>query len=69
VRSLIRPRLLLDWPVSQSDAAQRSHRFGESDRHDLFDDYELHHLAGVGHFVPLEAPQAIAEATVRALPR
>jgi pimeloyl-ACP methyl ester carboxylesterase len=50
-------------------AAQRSHRFGESDRHDLFDDYELHHLAGVGHFVPLEAPQAIAEATVRALPR
>ena len=26
VRSLIRPRLLLDWPVSQFDAAQRSRR-------------------------------------------
>jgi pimeloyl-ACP methyl ester carboxylesterase len=41
-----------------------SDRLGE-----FFDDYELHHLAGVGHFVPLEAPQAVAEATVRALRR
>jgi len=36
---------------------------------EFFDDHELHHLAGVGHFVPLEAPQAVAEATVRALRR
>jgi pimeloyl-ACP methyl ester carboxylesterase len=36
---------------------------------EFFDAYELHHLAGVGHFVPLEAPQAVAEATVRALRR
>jgi pimeloyl-ACP methyl ester carboxylesterase len=36
---------------------------------EFFDDYELHHLAGVGHFVPLEAPQAVADATVRALRR
>jgi pimeloyl-ACP methyl ester carboxylesterase len=36
---------------------------------EFFDAYELHHLAGVGHFVPLEAPRAVAEATVRALRR
>ena len=36
---------------------------------EFFDEYELHHLPGVGHYVPLEAPQAVAEATVRALPR
>jgi len=36
---------------------------------EFFDDYELHDLAGVGHFVPLEAPQAVADATVRALRR
>jgi pimeloyl-ACP methyl ester carboxylesterase len=36
---------------------------------EFFDDHELHHLAGVGHYVPLEAPQAVAAATVRALRR
>ena len=36
---------------------------------EFFDEHELHHLAGVGHFVPLEAPQAVADATVRALRR
>ena len=36
---------------------------------EFFDDYELHHLPGVGHYVPLEAPQAVADATVRALRR
>jgi pimeloyl-ACP methyl ester carboxylesterase len=41
-----------------------SDRLGE-----FFDDHELHHLPGVGHYVPLEAPQAVAEATVRALRR
>jgi pimeloyl-ACP methyl ester carboxylesterase len=41
-----------------------SDRLGE-----FFADFELHHLAGVGHFAPLEAPEAIAEATVRALRR
>jgi pimeloyl-ACP methyl ester carboxylesterase len=41
-----------------------SDRLGE-----FFADFELHHLAGVGHFSPLEAPAAIAEATGRALRR
>jgi pimeloyl-ACP methyl ester carboxylesterase len=41
-----------------------SDRLGE-----FFADFELHHLEGVGHFAPLEAPQAIAGATVRALRR
>jgi pimeloyl-ACP methyl ester carboxylesterase len=36
---------------------------------EFFADFELHHLAGVGHFSPLEAPSAIAAATVRALRR
>jgi pimeloyl-ACP methyl ester carboxylesterase len=44
--------------------------FPWSDRLDeFFADFELHHLAGVGHFSPLEAPNAIADATVRALRR
>jgi pimeloyl-ACP methyl ester carboxylesterase len=41
-----------------------SDRLGE-----FFADFELHPLAGVGHFSPLEAPAAVAEATVRALRR
>jgi pimeloyl-ACP methyl ester carboxylesterase len=48
------PLFPLDW----------SDRLGE-----FFADFELHRLAGVGHFSPLEAPAAIAEATVRALRR
>jgi pimeloyl-ACP methyl ester carboxylesterase len=32
-------------------------------------DVELHVLDGVGHFAPVEAPHAVAEATVRALRR
>ena len=46
------------FPPSWSD------RLGE-----FFADSELVMLAGVGHFSPLEAPAAIAEATVRALRR
>ena len=34
-----------------------------------FADHELHVLDGVGHFAPVEAPQAVAEATARALRR
>jgi pimeloyl-ACP methyl ester carboxylesterase len=41
-----------------------SDRLGE-----FFADFELHELPGVGHFAPVEAPAAIAEATVRALRR
>jgi pimeloyl-ACP methyl ester carboxylesterase len=41
-----------------------SDRLGE-----FYADFELQRLAGVGHFVPLEAPDSVAEATVRALPR
>jgi pimeloyl-ACP methyl ester carboxylesterase len=41
-----------------------SDRLGE-----FYADFELQGLAGVGHFVPLEAPDSVAEATVRALPR
>jgi pimeloyl-ACP methyl ester carboxylesterase len=41
-----------------------SDRLGE-----FFADFELQRLAGVGHFVPLEAPETVAEATVRALRR
>jgi pimeloyl-ACP methyl ester carboxylesterase len=41
-----------------------------SDRIDeFFADAELHVLPGVGHYAPLEAPQRVAEATVRALRR
>jgi pimeloyl-ACP methyl ester carboxylesterase len=46
------------FPAAWSD------RLGE-----FFADFELHHLKGVGHFSPLEAPAAIAEATVQALRR
>lgn len=46
------------FPPSWSD------RLGE-----FFADFELHRLAGVGHFSPLEAPAMIAEATVQALRR
>jgi pimeloyl-ACP methyl ester carboxylesterase len=35
----------------------------------FYADFELELLPGVGHFVPLEAPEAVAEATVRALRR
>ncbi len=41
-----------------------------SDRIDEFyADFELHILEGVGHYAPLEAPQSVAEATVRGLRR
>jgi pimeloyl-ACP methyl ester carboxylesterase len=36
---------------------------------DFYADVELHALPGIGHFVPLEAPEKVAEATVRALRR
>ena len=42
--------------------------FAWSDRlGEFFADFELTRLDGVGHFSPLEAPERIAEATVRAL--
>ena len=41
-----------------------------SDRLDeFFDEVELQHVPGIGHYVPLEAPAAVAEATVQALRR
>jgi pimeloyl-ACP methyl ester carboxylesterase len=41
-----------------------------SDRLDeFFADVELHTLPGIGHFTPLEAPERVAEATVRGLRR
>ena len=61
----IHPPATVLWP--ENDALfppAWADRLGE-----FFDDFELHHLAGVGHFVPLEAPAAVAEATVRALRR
>jgi pimeloyl-ACP methyl ester carboxylesterase len=45
-------------PVAWSD------RLGE-----FFADFELEDLPGVGHFTPLEAPERVAEATVRGLRR
>jgi pimeloyl-ACP methyl ester carboxylesterase len=44
------------FPVAWSDRLE-----------DFFADIELHVLAGVGHFVPLEAPAAVAEAVTRRL--
>jgi pimeloyl-ACP methyl ester carboxylesterase len=41
-----------------------SDRLGE-----FYADFELQRLVSVGHFVPLEAPDTVAEATVRALRR
>jgi pimeloyl-ACP methyl ester carboxylesterase len=67
VRSLIPARVHLDWLVSQPDVATQRPRRRLLD--EFFDEHELHHLAGVGHYVSLEAPQAVADATVRALPR
>jgi pimeloyl-ACP methyl ester carboxylesterase len=44
------------FPVAWSDRLE-----------DFFADVELHVLAGVGHFVPLEAPDAVADAVTRRL--
>jgi pimeloyl-ACP methyl ester carboxylesterase len=46
------------FPVAWSD------RLGE-----FYADFELQVLAGVGHFAPVEAPAAVADATVRRLRR
>ncbi len=46
------------FPVAWAD------RLGE-----FFADFEVEVLEGVGHFAPVEAPAAVAEATVRALRR
>ena len=46
------------FPVAWSDRLE-----------DWYADFELRVLDGVGHFAPAEAPQAVAEATVRALRR
>jgi pimeloyl-ACP methyl ester carboxylesterase len=58
------PATLL-WPEHEPlFPAEWADRVGE-----FFADFELVPLAGIGHFSPLEAPERIAEATVRALPR
>jgi pimeloyl-ACP methyl ester carboxylesterase len=41
-----------------------SDRLGE-----FYTDFDVQVLEGVGHFTPLEAPQRVAEATVRGLRR
>jgi pimeloyl-ACP methyl ester carboxylesterase len=53
------------WPeLEPLFPTEWSDRLGE-----FFSDYELQPIPGVGHFSPLEAPAAIADATVRALRR
>jgi pimeloyl-ACP methyl ester carboxylesterase len=53
------------WPEHEPlFPPQWADRLGE-----FFSDHELQPLPGVGHFSPLEAPAAVAEATVRALRR
>jgi pimeloyl-ACP methyl ester carboxylesterase len=56
--TVLRPELDPLFPPVWSD------RLGE-----FFADFELQRLAGVGHFVPHEAPETVAEATVPALRR